>query len=117
MTDSRRRKANAKKQRLWRNRLRERDPEEYRRRLRRYRVKHHYGLSEEELHELYAKQDGRCAICKRPEGEKALCVDHDHDTGEVRGLLCNSCNAMLGYAGDNTEILRRAIYYVIDPPK
>lgn len=97
--------------------LKKNNPEEHKRRLRKYRIKVLYGLSEEELHALYAKQEGRCAICKRPEGEKALCVDHDHNTGEVRGLLCNSCNAMLGYAGDNTEILRRAIYYVIDPPK
>lgn len=105
------------RQRRFMAKLKKNNPEEHKRRLRKYRIKVLYGLSEEELHALYAKQEGRCAICKRPEGEKALCVDHDHNTGEVRGLLCNSCNAMLGYAGDNTEILRRAIYYVIDPPK
>jgi hypothetical protein len=107
----------AARQRGYRARDKKRDPEAFRLRARHYKLKHLYGITADELHALYAKQDGRCAICKKPEGEKALCVDHDHDTGEVRGLLCNNCNAMLGYAQDNTEILRRAIYYVIDPPK
>lgn len=93
------------------------DPEGWKRRLRRYRTKHLYGLTEDQLHALYAKQDGRCALCRHPEGEKSLCVDHDHRTGEVRGLLCNSCNTLLGYAKESTEILRAAIYYLIDPPK
>lgn len=110
-------KDDAVRQRRFMNRLKKNDPEEHKRRLRRYRIKVLYGMTEEDLHALYAKQDGRCAICKNPEGEKSLCVDHDHQTSEVRGLLCNACNAMLGYAKDNTETLRRAIYYLIDPPK
>lgn len=107
---------NAAKQRRHRKRLIERDPEAYRLRTRLHKLKFYYGMDADDLHRLYAKQDGRCAICKHPEGEKRLHVDHDHDTGLVRGLLCGNCNALLGHARDSTEILRRAIYYLIDPP-
>lgn len=80
------------------------------------RVKHHYGLTPDQLHDLYTKQDGRCAICREPEGEKSFCVDHDHDTGIVRGLLCGNCNHLIGHARESLVILRQAIAYLIDPP-
>lgn len=56
----------------------------------------------DEYEEMYKEQGGKCALCGLPEkatnGDKTarLCIDHDHDTGEVRGLLCRGCNHILG---------------------
>lgn len=69
---------------------------------------------------LFMRQGGKCAICKVAppggvfrENEKAtLCVDHDHATGEVRGLLCGQCNTGLGMFRDNPANLQRAIEYL-----
>ena len=55
------------------------------------------------------KQNGLCAICKR---HKKLHIDHDHETGNVRGLLCSPCNTTLGRAGDNEEGLMRFVSYL-----
>lgn len=57
-----------------------------------------YGLSEEDYERLLAEQGGVCAICEEPPSGrwKRLAVDHDHETGEVRGLLCITCNTLLG---------------------
>jgi len=51
-------------------------------------------------YKLFAKQGGRCAICRKWPTKKPLCVDHDHKTGKVRGLLCASCNIRLGHWHD-----------------
>lgn len=67
---------------------------------------------------LLVRQAGACAICGRPETMtrkgrvRRLAVDHDHETGVVRGLLCAKCNAMLGAVEDSPETLRRAIQYL-----
>ncbi len=65
---------------------------------------------------MLQRQDNKCAICKIPAKglKKALAVDHDHATGKIRGLLCNSCNQMLGKAKDNLTILQNAIEYLGD---
>ena len=60
-------------------------------------------------------QDNRCAICRVDElgsGKKSFCVDHDHKTMKVRGILCTKCNTMIGVALDDVEILRSAIAYL-----
>lgn len=70
--------------------------------------------------ELMAKQSGLCAICRKPEAStdglsgkvRQLAIDHCHETGRVRGLLCNSCNRGLGLFQDNTELLARAVLYL-----
>lgn len=63
------------------------------------------------------RQGGRCAICRRePEQGRRLAVDHDHATGEVRGLLCKACNTALGMFRDDVASLARAIGYLADPP-
>jgi len=63
---------------------------------------------------MYAEQRGSCAICGKGEAEngKALAVDHDHESGVVRGLLCDHCNLALGRFQDSPEILRRALDYL-----
>lgn len=73
-----------------------------RRRLRKY------GLTEEQYESLLAKQGWQCAIC----GGEPKSVDHDHVTGEVRGVLCRPCNTGLGHFKDDPERLRRAATYI-----
>ena len=76
-----------------------------------------YGLALGQYDELKAYQNGTCAICERATGAtKKLAVDHDHETGYVRGLLCGPCNGMLGTARDDVEFFRRAVEYLIEPP-
>jgi hypothetical protein len=76
------------------------DPE-YRRRWNQRRMKRlrkrQYGRDQEDYDRMLKAQNGRCKICKRSP-DQALCVDHDHKTGEVRGLLCVRCNANLEWA-------------------
>ena len=70
-----------------------------------------YGITIKEYNTLLDAQDGVCAICFGVEKNK-LCVDHDHDTGEVRGLLCSKCNRGIGLLGDKVDALQRAIDYL-----
>lgn len=82
---------------------------------RRDHVKRRYGLTGTQHDALLALQGGLCKICRRgPEGsgKKTLTVDHDHKTGEVRGLLCNHCNAALGNFRDDPLVLRAALAYI-----
>lgn len=76
-----------------------------------------YGITHDEYVALLEEQGGVCAICgDGGEGSRSLSVDHDHVTGAVRGLLCNRCNPMLGYARDNIAVLRSAIMYLAGGP-
>lgn len=81
--------------------------------------KNRYGISADKFEEFWEKQGGCCAICKEPLKRKGTrkdrnktCVDHDHATLTVRGLLCNSCNRGLGFLRDNVAILQNAIDYL-----
>lgn len=58
---------------------------------------------------MYDAQAGKCAICLARE---ATCVDHDHDTGDIRGLLCRKCNSAIGIIGETPELLDRAAKYL-----
>jgi len=64
-------------------------------------VKSRYGITRDEYYQLYASQNGRCAICRRDESAISrgtfFCIDHDHKGGQVRGLLCTECNLAVGY--------------------
>lgn len=73
-----------------------------------------YGIRRSEYILLREQQNGQCAICHRENG--AICVDHDHGTGQVRGLLCDACNSALGVFGDCIEGLAAAIEYLDNPP-
>ena len=72
-----------------------------------------YQVTTEEYHELNFIQTGQCAICRN---FCSLNIDHDHSTGEVRGLLCTPCNTALGMLRDDPKNLQRAIEYLKDPP-
>jgi hypothetical protein len=76
-----------------------------------------YGLSDGDYDKLYEAQNGRCALCQVATGRtKRLAVDHDHATGEVRGILCSVCNRMLGHGRDRTDFFLRVIEYLTAPP-
>ena len=60
---------------------------------------------------MFADQDGLCGICRKS-GDKTLHVDHDHDTGAIRGLLCDLCNRGLGYFKDSSKITEFATNYL-----
>lgn len=89
---------------------------EERRKDRERKRKQNYGLSAEDIDLLLAQQGGGCALCKttKPGGRyDVFCVDHCHETGRVRGMLCHSCNVALGALGDNEAGLAAALAYVI----
>jgi hypothetical protein len=73
-----------------------------------------YGISQEDYQRLYVEQGGCCAICQCHQDtlSKRLFIDHCHDSGEVRGLLCMLCNNMLGLANDNPQTLIKAADYL-----
>jgi hypothetical protein len=76
-----------------------------------------YGLTIESYDAMLTEQAGVCAICGRENASKRrLAVDHDHATGEVRGLLCNRCNAGIGLLGDTAEAVARAVVYLREAP-
>ena len=75
-----------------------------------------FGLTIDDYNAMLKKQNYRCAICgsegKTDRRFRKLGVDHNHETGAVRGLLCDNCNILLGHAKDNVDILRNAIKYL-----
>jgi hypothetical protein len=74
-----------------------------------------YGITAETYNALLQAQRGKCKICGSlvaSKGRPNLCVDHDHVTGQIRGLLCTKCNILLGMASDNQTTLLRAIQYL-----
>jgi hypothetical protein len=72
-----------------------------------------HGITLVEYEALLEAQDGLCAICDgAPNGSGALHVDHDHESGRIRGLLCSNCNRGIGHLQDDPVILERAIGYL-----
>lgn len=80
----------------------------------RYMVR--YGITIEIYDEMLKSQDNKCAICKTTSPSRAksghFMVDHDHNTGVTRGLLCHTCNQILGFCKEDTEILDSAKVYL-----
>ncbi len=81
-------------------------------------LRYSFGITREEYLGMLAAQDGLCAICEKPEKATRsgatieLSVDHDHETGVVRQLLCSACNKAVGYFRDSPELMRRAALYI-----
>ena len=74
-----------------------------------------YGLTPDDYRKMLLSQGGTCALCSRTsedERYKRLNIDHCHDTGKVRGLLCTPCNHAIGVLGDTAEHIRRAVAYL-----
>ena len=97
------------------NARRVKDPEGHRRRSHKSVLKNRFGMTVEEYDAMVAAQGGACAICKQPEtaaGKTRLSVDHCHESGEVRGLLCSRCNNAIGLLMDNPEYCLAAASYL-----
>jgi len=74
-----------------------------------YKDKGKYKITREDFNLLKEQQNHKCAIC----GEQTdLVIDHDHSTGEIRGLLCNACNKAIGFMRDDRSRLKKAIAYL-----
>lgn len=73
-----------------------------------------YGLTPAEYEAKLAAQNGGCAICGgiNAKSGQRLAVDHDHETGQVRGLLCNNCNSAIGKLRDSSATARLAVAYL-----
>lgn len=69
-----------------------------------------YGITFSEFEAKTKEQNGRCAVCKKK--RKPLCVDHNHATGKVRGLLCRACNTSIGMLDDSPEMCEAAAMYL-----
>lgn len=82
------------------------------------RLRRTFGLSVSEYNQMYCAQGGKCAICHQPETRMVkgqptqLAVDHDHETGQVRKLLCHACNVSLGLLQENTDRMLNMVAYV-----
>lgn len=105
---------NAEYQREWRKR----NPDYTKRRTRKqsrpevqrnYYLQRTYGISLDDVNKLVLAQKGKCAVCFK---EARLYVDHDHETGELRSLLCPGCNAGIGLLKEDPNILRQAAAYL-----
>lgn len=72
------------------------------------------GITVKEYLELFRTHNGKCDICgvSHLELNQSLCIDHNHGTGKIRGLLCKTCNSILGFCKDNPVILENAIAYL-----
>jgi len=76
---------------------------------RHYHLVQKYGIGADKVDELIRQQGGLCAVCRRREAKQ---VDHNHETGAVRGIVCLLCNAAMGAFHDDSDLIRRAIAYV-----
>jgi len=94
---------------------REKNPEQERDHQRRSQLKHRYGITLDDYNNMFESQGGCCDICGRHQTEfqNRLAVDHDHETGAVRSLLCASCNSGIGKLGDDIATVREALNYLI----
>lgn len=103
----------------WKINAKTKDPVAYALRMRNDNLMKNYGITIEQYDEMLEAQLGLCAICNLPERGLRKCgtprnlsVDHCHDNGHVRGLLCASCNAGLGLAQEDVQIPKNMIEYL-----
>lgn len=84
-------------------------------------IQKRFGITAAQYSAMLEAQGGRCAICRQVPRSKRLAVDHNHVTGEIRGLLCSGkdrsgCNVAIGILHDDAEIVQRAADYLKNPP-
>jgi hypothetical protein len=93
--------------------IRQDTDESFRKKVRDSSTRTRYGISQEELE--YLQSFDRCQVCDQPSKTKrGLHIDHNHHTGEIRGVLCQGCNHALGNVNDNVEVLKKLIAYLED---
>jgi hypothetical protein len=89
-------------------------------RARKHHLKFAFGITLDDYNKMFQEQNGVCAICGQPETKidkqknklRVLSVDHNHTTGQIRGLLCDRCNLGIAFFKDNAEILLNASMYL-----
>jgi Recombination endonuclease VII len=90
-------------------------------------LRRNYGVTAKQYDQMFAQQNGVCAICKQPETRieprsktgaiRHLTVDHDHETNRVRALLCGECNAALGFLNEDPQRAQALLRYIIEECK
>src|SRR5262245_21001533 len=103
---------NRDKIREQRRRHRKKHPDKERHRRRVNDLRRTYGIEIRQWEALFKSQGGVCAICGNPETYRRLSMEHEHRSGKIRGLLCNSCNNGLGRFFDSEKLLRAAAKYI-----
>jgi Recombination endonuclease VII len=91
-------------------------PPDARRIISRRHILKQYGLTLDDYDLMVIEQGGRCAVCRAGtpgRGKPNWNVDHDHETGAVRGLLCHNCNMALGMLGDNVDVAKALVGYLL----
>jgi hypothetical protein len=88
------------------------DPQKYKDRLRNLKLRQKFGINLTIYNEMLNNQNGLCFICGQNNNTKQMGVDHNHNTKEVRKLLCSNCNTGLGQLKENYEILLKCIWYL-----
>jgi hypothetical protein len=89
-------------------------------RQRAYQLKSKYNMTEDDYNIMYTAQEGRCAICSTdtPTGKwKVFAIDHCHESGKIRGLLCNECNRGMGLLKDSVAIVKATLQYLLSHKK
>lgn len=94
-----------------------REREESKTAARKRHLEKNYGITPECFNRMWVDQSGKCLICEsnmtpRGRNKRSACIDHNHETGEIRGLLCRSCNHGIGNLGDSPKVLQSAIEYL-----
>lgn len=84
----------------------------YRELAKNWRLKNVWGMDRRTYDKMVEEQGGVCAICKCPDPRNQLCIDHNHRTGDIRGLLCHRCNRGLGIIRDDVNVLYDFIKYL-----
>jgi len=81
---------------------------------RRNNLKYKFGLTVQQYDKMFQDQGGECKICSIAQSQlkKKLCVDHNHDTGRIRGLLCDSCNRAMGLLKESIPVIEKIIDYL-----
>lgn len=106
---------NRERYRVNRRRWYEANKDRVREKGREYHIRRKFGLTPADVADLLERQGKRCGLCGGPFetiGKHRLVIDHDHETGAVRGALHYSCNVMLGIGGDRPEVFEAAIAYL-----
>ncbi len=94
---------------------RARNPKEAADRVRNSTLKAFYGINQAEYDALFERQGCRCAACKTTDnGKRRWSVDHDHETGRIRGILCLKCNTALGMLNDSPYLLTALLQYLVE---
>ena len=95
---------------------RQENPDKYKLYLRKSKLKTFYGVSLDDYNEMFSNQKGCCEICGKHQSQenRALSVDHNHTTGEVRKLLCGRCNLLVGQIETNIDIIDSVFNYLKD---